>query len=116
MSTDPNCYAQHTQKPKAYHYNGWLWVLFSVDTGQYNMAGIILKGAGRTVENEIVLKVEGLELDGAKEKIQRCIEKMPGIEYLNVDEDAGTVTIIGGDIDRLTLEDEIEAMGYRVIS
>ena len=68
------------------------------------------------MENEIVLKVEGLELSGAKEKIQRRTEKMPGIEYLNVDEDAGTVTVIGGDIDRLGLEDEIEAMGYRIIS
>ena len=68
------------------------------------------------MENEIVLKVEGLELGGAKEKIQRRAGKMPGIEYLSVDEDAGTVTVIGGDIDRLTLEDEIEGMGYRVLS
>jgi len=67
------------------------------------------------MENEIVLKVEGLELDGAKEKIIRRAEKMPGIEYLNVDEEAGTVTILGGDIDRLGLEDEIEGMGYQVV-
>jgi len=67
------------------------------------------------MENEIVLKVEGLELDGAKEKILRRTEQMPGIEYLNIDEEAGTVTIIGGDIDRLGLEDEIESMGYQIV-
>ena len=67
------------------------------------------------MENEIVLKVEGLELSDAKEKILRRVEQMPGIEYLNVDEQAGTVTIIGGDIDRPLLEDEIEGMGYRVV-
>ena len=67
------------------------------------------------MENEIVLKVEGLEMDGASEKIRRCAEKMPGIEYLSVDEYAGTVTVLGGDIDRLGLEDEIEGMGYRVV-
>ena len=67
------------------------------------------------MENEIVLKVEGLNLDGAKEKILRCTEQMPGIEYLNVDEEAGTVTIIGGDIDRHLLEDNIEGMGYQVL-
>ena len=67
------------------------------------------------MENEIVLNVEGLDLDGAKEKIQRRAEQMPGIEYLSVDEEAGTVTIIGGDIDRLSLEDEIEGMGYQVV-
>ena len=67
------------------------------------------------MENEIVLKVEGLKMDGAKESIIRRAEKMPGIEYLSVDEEAGTVTIIGGDIDRLGLEDEIEGMGYHIL-
>ena len=67
------------------------------------------------MENEIVLKVEGLELEGAKEKIVRCAEKMPGIEYLSVDEDTGTLTVLGGDLDRLGLEDEIEGMGYRIV-
>jgi len=67
------------------------------------------------VENEIVLKVEGLELDGAREKILGRVGKMPGIEYLEVDEYYGTVTVLGGDIDRLGLEDEIEGMGYRVL-
>ena len=67
------------------------------------------------MENEIVLKVEGLELSGAKEKILRRAQKMPGIEYLGVDSEAGTVTVVGGDLDRLSFEDEIESMGYRVV-
>ncbi|MCL2857485.1 MAG: heavy-metal-associated domain-containing protein [Oscillospiraceae bacterium] len=67
------------------------------------------------MENEIVLKVEGLEIEGAKEKILRRAEKMPGIEHLSIDEDAGTVTVIGGDLDRLGLEDEIEGLGYQIV-
>ena len=67
------------------------------------------------MENEIVLKVEGLELEGAKEKILCSAAKMPGIEYLDIDESAGTITVLGGDIDRLGLEDEIEGMGYQIV-
>ena len=67
------------------------------------------------MENEIVLKIEGLKTSGAKEKILRRAGKMPGIEYVDVDEDAGTVTVIGGDIDRLGLEDEIEGIGCQIV-
>ena len=67
------------------------------------------------MENEIVMKFEGLSQGRAGKKILRKIEVMPGVEYAGVDEDAGIVTVIGGDIDRLSLEDEIEAMGYPLV-
>ena len=68
------------------------------------------------MENEIVLKVEGLNMGGVEEKILRSVGKMPGIEYICVDEYAGTVTVVGGDIDRLKLEDEIEGIiGCQVV-
>ena len=67
------------------------------------------------MENKVVLKIEGLETDGAKEKILRRAGKMPGIEYLSVDADTGTITVLGGDIDRLGLEDEIEGLGCRIV-
>ena len=67
------------------------------------------------MENEIVMKFEGIEAKGAKEKILRRIQKMPGIEYAGVDVSAGTVTVIGGDIDRLNIEDDIESLGYPLV-
>ena len=67
------------------------------------------------MENEIVMKVEGLRQKQAKEKILRRIEALPGIEYAGVDAIAGTITVIGGDVDRLGLEDEIEGMGYPLV-
>ena len=67
------------------------------------------------MENEVVMKVEGLGQGQAKKKILRKIEAMPGVEYAGVDQKSGTVTVIGGDIDRLSLEDEIEAMGYPLV-
>jgi len=67
------------------------------------------------METEIVMKFEGLESKDAKEKILRRIQKMPGIEYVGVDLPQGIVTVIGGDIDRLSLEDEVESLGYPLV-
>ena len=67
------------------------------------------------MENEIVMKFEGIQPGIAREKILRRIQKMPGIEYVDVDPGRGTVTVMGGDIDRLTIEDEIESLGYPLV-
>jgi|GEM_PF-790948 len=68
------------------------------------------------MENEIVMKFEGLENNkGAGEKILRRIQKMPGIEFASVDEQNGIVKIIGGDIDRLAIEDGVESLGYPLV-
>jgi len=67
------------------------------------------------METEIVMKFEGLKSKKASEQILRRIQKMPGIEYVSVDAPKGIVTVIGGDIDRLTIEDDIESLGYPLV-
>ena len=67
------------------------------------------------MENEIVMKFEGLAQQEAEEKVMRCVGQLPGIEYASVDCDSGIVTVIGGDIDRLGLEDSIEALGFPLV-
>ena len=67
------------------------------------------------METEIVMKLEGLHGKDAGEQILRRIQKMPGIEYVSVDVPKGLVTIMGGDIDRLTIEDDIESLGYILV-
>ena len=66
------------------------------------------------MENEVVLRFEGLEQEGACQEIAQYIQKMPGIEYVDV-HPSGRVTVVGGDIDQLGLEDDIEAMGYPLL-
>ena len=65
------------------------------------------------MENEIVLRVTGLDDKGA-ERIMRKIQEMPGIELVSADKKLGHVTVIGGDIDQLSIEDSIESLGYRI--
>ena len=67
------------------------------------------------METEIVLKFEGLKNKSDCEKILRRIQKMPGIEYVGVDSPRGIVTVIGGDIDRLAIEDDIESLGFPLV-
>ncbi|MCL2579902.1 MAG: hypothetical protein FWE32_07695 [Oscillospiraceae bacterium] len=62
------------------------------------------------MENEIVMRFDTAPSAEAKEKLIRKIEAMPGIEYVGVS--GGVVRVIGGDIDQLTIQDEIEGMGY----
>jgi len=67
------------------------------------------------MEDEIVMKFEGIDDEDAKEKILRRIGRMPGIEYVGIDPLSGEVTVMGGDIDRLGIEDDIEGMGYPLV-
>ena len=67
------------------------------------------------MEDEIVLKFEGIDSQDARERILRRIEQMPGIEYVGIDPQSGEVTVMGGDIDRLGIEDDIEGMGFPLV-
>lgn len=68
------------------------------------------------MENEIYLMVEGLEADRkAAQKITGRIQKMPGIEVVSVDPTRGSVSVTGGDLDQLMIEDTIESMGYQLL-
>ena len=67
------------------------------------------------MENEIVMKFEGIDSHKARQKIMRSIQKLPGIEYVNVSAHGGIVTVMGGDIDRLAIEDDVESMGYPLV-
>lgn len=67
------------------------------------------------MENEIVLRVEGIKDKNASEKIIRKIQEMPGIELVAADPKLGHVTIMGGDLDQLLIEDHIESLGYRIV-
>lgn len=69
------------------------------------------------MENEVVMRFEGLDSPGAREKVLSRVESvLPGAELITLDCQSGTLTVIGGDIDIHMIEDELEGLGYPRIS
>lgn len=66
------------------------------------------------MDNQIMLRVEGLEGRKAEQKLIREISTQPGIEAVTVSAEDGVVIVTGGDIDRLGIIDMVESMGYRM--
>ncbi len=65
--------------------------------------------------NELSFVVDGLQDGKGPKRITDRISKMSGIEFISVDPDRGTITVTGGDLDHMLIEDSIESLGYRLL-
>lgn len=65
--------------------------------------------------NELSFVAEGLGDGKASKRITDQISRLPGIEFVSVDPDRGTITVTGGDLDNMLIEDAIELMGYQLL-
>jgi len=68
------------------------------------------------MENEILLRVEGMNGRKCEDKIVSGITRMPGVELVQVNAERGTVSVTGGDLDQLQLVDIIESLGYTALN
>ena len=67
------------------------------------------------MENEIMLRVEGMQNRSCEQKIQNELALLPGIEVLQVSAKEGIVCITGGDLDGMQVVDAVESLGYTVL-
>ena len=67
------------------------------------------------MENEIMLRVEGMQNRRCEQKIQNELALLPGIEVMQVSAKAGTVCVTGGDLDQMQVVDVVESLGYTVL-
>lgn len=67
------------------------------------------------MENEILLRVEGMRGRKCENKIVGKITMMPGVELVQANADQGTVAVTGGDLDQLEIVDIVESMGYSTL-
>ncbi len=64
------------------------------------------------MENQVVLKIEGIKSWKAANKVVKNIGTMPGVALVNVDLNNGYLRVTGGDLDQLQIADMVEGMGY----
>ena len=67
------------------------------------------------MENEILMYVEGMSGKKCEDIITREICRIPGIELVQVNAGNGTVSVTGGDIDFLYVQDIVESLGYTTL-
>ncbi|MCL2056674.1 MAG: hypothetical protein FWH02_05580 [Oscillospiraceae bacterium] len=68
------------------------------------------------MENEILLYIEGMADKKTEDVITLEINRtVPGVELVQVNAEQGTVSVTGGDLDLLHIQDIVESLGYTVI-
>lgn len=67
------------------------------------------------MENEILLRVEGMRGRTCEEKIVSRIAMMPGIELVQANAKQGTVSVTGGDVDQMEVVDIVESLGFSTL-
>lgn len=64
---------------------------------------------------ELTFKVEGMMCGGCENRVQNTLKTIDGIELVKADHVTGTVTVtLSKDIDKSTIKDKIEDIGYEV--
>lgn len=64
---------------------------------------------------ELTFKVEGMMCGGCENRVQNALKTIDGVESVKADHVTGTVTVtLNKDIDKSTIKDKIEDIGYEV--
>ena len=66
---------------------------------------------------EIVLKIEGMHCDGCVKRVKNVLQKMEGIEDVDVSLEEKTAKIkMNGEVDLKEVKEKIENLGFEVKS
>ena len=65
---------------------------------------------------ETIIKVEGMVCDGCENRIKNTLKNIQGIEKVEANHTAGTVTVISKkEVSENVMKDKIEDIGFKVV-